>query len=72
MDAVRTRSKLALEVVFLTMVSQVGNLEHVRADLCISLIDIVLPKFAFEDIAGLGADKAFFVTSSTHSSSWDI
>ena len=72
MDAVSTRSKLALEVVFLIMLSQVGNLEHVRADLCISLIDIALPKFGFEDIAGLRADKAFFVTSSTYSSSWVI
>ena len=57
MDAVRTRSKLVLEVVFLIMVSQLGNLEHVRADLCFSLTDIVLSKLGFEDIAGLGADK---------------
>ena len=72
MDAVRTRSKLALEVIFLIMVSQLGNLGHVRADLCFSLIDIVLPKLGFEDIAGLGADKAFLVTSLTHSSRWVI
>ncbi len=61
MDAVRTRSNLALEVVSLIMVSQVGNLEYVMADSCISLIDIVLPKLAFEDVAGLGADKVFLI-----------
>ena len=41
------------------MVLQVGNLEHVMADLCISLIDIVLAKFGFKDVAGLGADQGF-------------
>ena len=60
-DAVRTRSKLALEVVFLIMVSRLANLEYAVADLCISLIDIVLPKFGFEDVAGLGANKAFLI-----------
>ena len=59
MDAIRTRGKIASEVVFLIMVFQVDNFESVMADLCISLIDIVLPKFGFEDVAGLGADKAF-------------
>ena len=41
------------------MVPQVGSLEYVMADLCISLIDIALAKFGFKDVAGLGADKAF-------------
>ena len=41
------------------MVLQLGNLEHVMADLCTLLIDIVLAKFGFKDVAGLGADKAF-------------
>lgn len=39
------------------MVLQLGNLEHVMADLCTLLRDIVLAKFG--DVAGLGADKAF-------------
>lgn len=43
------------------MVLQVGNLGYVMADLCISLIDIVLAKFGFKDVAGLGADKAFLI-----------
>ena len=62
MDAVRTRSKLALEVVSIIMVSQVGNLEYVIADLCISLIDIVLLKFGFEDVAGFGVDEASIIS----------
>ena len=60
MDAVRTRSKLALEVVSIIMVSQV--LEYVIADLCISLIDIVLLKFGFEDVAGFGVDEASIIS----------
>ena len=43
------------------MVFHVGDLEYVMADLCISIIDIVLPKVDFEDAAGLGADKDFLI-----------
>ena len=43
------------------MEPQVGNLKYVMADLCISLIDIGLAKFGTKDVAGLGADKGFFI-----------